>query len=408
MEIVLAIFGSEGDVRPNLALGRALQHRGHVVRVLSSPDSRELVAAAGLAFQPVGSDVRALMAAKARYCIDRPARAAGPMTRALKIDLRKQFRELPGLIGRPDLVIGSGLMLAGPSVAEAIGRPYCHTLFAPVALRSLAHGPAVFPFQWGGPLLNRLLWCLADAGLNASLRGLLNRGRRRLGLAPVTNVYAHLAARALLAIDPELAPLPADAAPFCPQTGYWHLASASGLSPRLERFLDRNPAPVYIGFGSMGDPHAGRTARAVTQAIRWAGVRAVVQAGWAGLQVRENERVLAVSGRLPHDRLFPRVAAVIHHGGAGTVSTAARAGVPQVLAPHLLDQYYWGRQVHRLGLGPRPLARRNLALRALTVALREVVDDPGYRRRAAALAVPLGARDGIAEAMRLLPVLAAA
>ncbi len=408
MEIVLAIFGSEGDVRPNLALGRALRNRGHLVRVLSSPDSRNLAAAAGLTFQPVGSDVRALMAAKARDYIDRPVRAAGPMTRALKTDLRKQFQELPGLIGRPDMVIGSGLMLAAPSVAEAIGRPYRHTLFTPVALRSSAHGPAVFPFQRGAPLLNRLLWGLADTGLNASLRGLLNRGRRRLGLAPVTSVYAHLAARALLAVDPELAPLPADAAPSCPQTGYWHLASESGLPPRMERFLDRGPAPVYIGFGSMGDPDTRRTARAVAQAIRWAGVRAVVQAGWAGLQVRENEKVLAVSGRLPHDRLFPRMAAVVHHGGAGTVSTAARAGVPQVLAPHLLDQYYWGRQVHRLGLGPRPLARRNLAPRALAAALREVVDDPGYRHRAAALAVPLGARDGVAEAVRLLPALAAA
>jgi UDP:flavonoid glycosyltransferase YjiC (YdhE family) len=408
MEIVLTIFGSEGDVRPNLALGRALQHRGHVVRVLASPDSRSLAAAAGLAFQPVGSDVRALMTANARYYIDRPVRATGPMTRALKTDLRRQFRELPGLIGRPDLVIGSGLMLAGSSVAEAIGRPYCHAMFAPVALRSRAHGPVVFPFQRGTPMLNRLLWCLADAGLNLSLRGVLNRSRRRLGLAPVTRVYAHLAARVLLAVDPELAPLPADVAPPCARTGYWHLVSDAGLPPRVERFLDRGPPPVHIGFGSMGDPHGRRTARAVEQAIRWAGVRAVVQAGWAGLQVRESPQVLAFSGHLPHDRLFPHVAAVVHHGGAGTVSTAARAGVPQVLVPHLLDQYYWGRQVHRLGLGPRPLARRNLDPRALAAALREVVDDTGYRRRAAALSVPLRARDGVVEAVRLLPALVAA
>jgi UDP:flavonoid glycosyltransferase YjiC (YdhE family) len=408
MDILLAIFGSEGDVRPNLALGRALQGRGHGVQVLSSPDSRWLVETAGLAFQPVGSDVRALMAANARFYIDRPLRAAVPMTKALQADLVKQFREMPGRIGRPDLVIGSGLMLAGPSLAEAIGRPYLHAMFTPVILRSCGHGPMTFPFQKGAPLLNRLLWILSNAGMEISLRGLLNRERRRLGLASVPAVYTHLAARVLLAADPELAPLPADVDPPCLQTGYWHLASEERLPSRLERFLAQGTPPVYIGFGSMGDPHPARTAQAVQRAVQMAGVRAVVQGGWGGLCVRESARVLSIGGRLPHDRLFPRVAAVVHHGGAGTVMTAARAGVPQVLAPHLLDQYYWGRQIHRLGLGPRPLSRRRLDAGALAGALHDVVAEAGPRRRAAALAAPLRARDGVGDAVARLSRLAGA
>ncbi len=368
MDVLLAIFGSEGDVRPNVALGQGLQARGHTVRVCASPDSRRLVEGAGLPFEPVGGDVRGLMAANARYYIDRPYRAAGPMTRTLKCELVRQFRELPRLVGRPDLVIGSGLMLAGPSVAEAIGRPYHHAMFTPVILRSRAHGPVCFPFQSRLPLVNRLLWLLAGVGLELSLRGLMNRERRRLGLAPIPNVYAHLANRLLLAADRELAPLPADVDRSCPQTGYWHLAPQGALTPRLEQFLDRGPFPVYIGFGSMGDPDPARTAAAVQRGIQMAGVRAVV-----------------------------------HHGGAGTVMTAARAGVPQVLAPHLLDQYYWARRIQRLALGPRPLARRRLDARALADALQAVVADDGFRRRAAALAAPLRARDGIHEALSLLP-----
>ena len=125
MDVLLAIFGSEGDVRPNVALGQGLQARGHTVRVCASPDSRRLVEGAGLPFEPVGGDVRGLMAANARYYIDRPYRAAGPTTRTLKGELVRQFRELPRLVGRPDLVIGSGLMLAGPSVAEAIVATAC-------------------------------------------------------------------------------------------------------------------------------------------------------------------------------------------------------------------------------------------------------------------------------------------
>ena len=402
MEILLAIFGSEGDVRPNLALGQGLQAQGHMVRVCASPDSRRLVEAAGLPFQPVGSDVRALMAANARYYIDRPYRAAGPMTRALKVDIVKQFRDLPRRIGRPDMVIGSGLMFAGPSLAEAIGRPYWHTMFTPVILRSCAHGPVAFPFQRRAPLFNRLLWLLAGFGLELSLRGLLNRERRHLGLAPIPNVYAHLTARVILAADMELAPQPEDVDPPCPQTGYWHLSPTEELTPRLEQFLSQGPPPVYIGFGSMGDPHPASTAAAVRQAIQMAGVRAVVQSGWGYLRVEASERVLPVTGRLPHARLFPHMAAVVHHGGAGTVMTAARAGAPQVLAPHLLDQYYWGQRIQRLGLGPRPLTRRRLDARALASALQAVVADGGFRSRAAALAAPLRARDGIREALGLL------
>ncbi len=405
MKVLLAIFGSEGDVRPNVALGRELQTRGHAVRVCASPDSRRLVEDAGLAFQPVGSDVRALMAANARYYIDRPYRAAGPMTRTLKGEIVRQFSELPPLVGQADVVIGSGLMFAAPSVAEAIGRPYWHAMFTPVVLRSRAHGPVAFPFQSGAPVVNRLLWLLAGIGLEISLRGLLNRQRRRLNLGPVGNVYTHLTTRVVLAADHELAPLPADVDPPCLQTGYWHLAPPERLPSRVERFLANGPAPVYIGFGSMGDPDPVRTAAAVRRAIRMAGVRAVVQGGWGHLRVAGSEQVLSVSGRLPHARLFPHMAAVVHHGGAGTVMTAARAGVPQVLAPHLLDQYYWGRRIQCLALGPRPLVRRRLDARALSNALRAVVADDGFRRRATALAAPLQSRDGIGEALAHLPLM---
>lgn len=406
MDILLAIFGSEGDVRPNLALGRGLIARGHRVRVCASPDSRALVEGAGLAFQPVGSDVHGLMTANARYYIDRPLRGAGPMMRALKIDIAKQFRELPRLVGRPDLVIGSGLMIAGPSVAEAIGRPFRLAMFTPAILRSGAHGPVVFPFQRETPFLNRLLWAISGLGLELNLRGLLNRERRLLGLAPIRNVYTHLVTRVLLAADPELAPIPADADRPGHQTGYWHLRPKETLPSRLERFLARGSRPVFIGFGSMGDPEPRRTAEAVERAVRAAGVRAVVQSGWGGLRVAASDRLLPVSGRLPHARLFPRMAAVVHHGGAGTVMTAARAGAPQVVAPHLLDQYYWARRIQCLGLGPAPLPRRRLDARQLAAALRRVVEDGGFRQRARARAVPLQRRDGVRQAVDLMPRLA--
>jgi UDP:flavonoid glycosyltransferase YjiC (YdhE family) len=400
MEILLVSYGSTGDVRPLLALGLALRERGAHVRVCAPPDSRPLFRAAGISYSSLGGNVRQLMDAKADRFVGRPLAAMAPMTRALRQELAIQFRRLPEAVKSADMVIGSGLALAVPSVAEACGVPYRYAFSIPALLPSRDHAPVTVPWQNLPPLCNRVLWRLADSLLDLGYRFILNGYRRGLGLPVLDHVMPHLTANLIVAADKELAPLPPEAPSDCRQTGYWHAPRKDPLPAAIEAFLDKGPLPIYIGFGSMGDPTPRQTVSKLRQAVGLAGVRAIIQSGWAGWSFESDGDCLCVAGDLPHERLFSRVAGVVHHGGAGTVMAAARAGVPQVIIPHLLDQYYWGQRIVTLGIGPPPLPINRLNVQTLARALRRMLTSPGMRARARTLARPLCRRDGAREAAR--------
>jgi UDP:flavonoid glycosyltransferase YjiC (YdhE family) len=148
----------------------------------------------------------------------------------------------------------------------------------------------------------------------------------------------------------------------------------------------------------MTDSSPQKTSRLLAEAVAVLGVRAIIAKGWAGLGQEVCAKNIKMIGHVPHASLFPQMAAVIHHGGAGTVYAAARAGVPQVVVPHILDQYYWGNRVHKLGLGPRPINRSRLTLRSLVSAVQQCLSDLGIKEEAQSLAMKLRARNGLQEA----------
>jgi UDP:flavonoid glycosyltransferase YjiC (YdhE family) len=157
-------------------------------------------------------------------------------------------------------------------------------------------------------------------------------------------------------------------------------------------FLRAGPAPVFFGFGSMDPDQAARLNDIVAASTEQAGVRAVVQSGWAGLNPRGDD-ILMVDD-LPHDWLFPQMAAVVHHAGAGTTGAGIRAGRPTVAAPILVDQPFWAARLHRLGVAPPPLPLPELSVDNLAAAIRACLDEPAYRDRATQLAADLAAEDG--------------
>jgi len=402
MKILLVTYGSLGDVRPLLALGQALCKYGLPVRVCAPPDSRPLFEKAGLAYAPLGTDVRQLMAAFADRLVGRPLAAMAPMTRLLKRELEIQFRQLPAEVAAADLVLFSGLAVSVPSLAEACGVPYRYAVSIPALLPSRYHAPLTVPWQHLPPLCNVVLWRLAGIFLNSGYRPQINRHRRRLGLRPLKEVMTHLTANMVVAADRELAPLPPEAPADCRQTGYWHAPSHHPLPEAVERFIDRGPPPIYIGFGSMGDSRPRRTLSLLRQAVRRAGLRALIQSGWAGWRFASDDTCLCVTEDLSHERLFPRLTGAVHHGGAGTTMAAARAGIPQIIIPHLLDQYYWGRRILVNGLGPPPIPKNRLHAGVLARAMRRMASSPSLRVNARTMSKPLQQRNGVQEAVRWL------
>ena len=399
MRILFAPYGTRGDVQPMLALALGLTSRGHRVKFVAPSNSVAWIRAHGLECESNGVDVEA----EIRAAGSDPAAMRGHRRRITEVLLPTLFETVSNAAEGVEAVVGAGIPLAAPSVAESRRVPYLYALFCPNALPNSESPPPVVPWQTLPRWLNALLWRAGELATVLTVGRGINAGRARLGLPPVRAGFTHLMAPTILAADPELAPLAADAWPPAAQTGAWILDDKTTLDPAVTAFLRSGPPPVYVGFGSMFAKSARGLAQCVLRAAELAGCRLLVAGGWASLDagVSRSTQVLAVA-EVPHDKVFPFVAAAVHHGGAGTTTAAARAGIPQVIVPHGFDQYYWGHRVAALGLGPPALPVGRLTADALAARLKAVCNGSGFRDRAVDLASRAAGRDGVPAAVQYL------
>ncbi|MEV5433229.1 glycosyltransferase [Streptomyces sp. NPDC052701] len=350
MRVLLSTIGSRGEVQPVVALALQLKELGQEAVVCAPPDFQEWAKSLGIAYVPVGPELRAT----AR----RPAEAMPtPEQRRQMIEgtVADQFAAVGSAAEGCETIVGGGaLAVAARSVAEQRGIRYVYAAFAPVTLPSPHHAPPSFGLLGekpaDGSVDNRALWARDAQRWNAMWSAALNARREAAGLAPVREVSRHIFTDApWLAADPTLAPWPEPSELSVFQTGAWTLTDHRPLPTELERFLDAGEPPVHFGFGSVRAPEG--IARTMIAAARALGRRAILARGWAGLSLDEAAPDCLVIGEVNQQALFQRVAAVVHHGGAGTTTTATAAGAPQVIVPQMFDQFYFARRVDQLGIG---------------------------------------------------------
>ena len=399
MKVALVTFGSRGDVQPLLALALALRAAGHDVLLAAPPENADWAQSCGCSFRPLGGDVQAFL----QSCPEpHTLRAAIAFGRFLQQEIEAQFAQLPAIIQGADLVLAAALILAAPTVAESLGLPYRFIAFCPQVLPSSQH-PSVLIRHHNLPRwANWLSWWLTNKTDIFRFKAIINRHRRGLGLGPVRDLWAHfLGDRVVVASDKVLAPVPRDVEQRYTQTGYFHLQPTGKLPADLEAFLASGPPPLYVGFGSMPNRHPEATTCLVLEAARSAAQRVILSSGLAEPDMI-MEKACKVVNNVPHTLLFPQVAAVVHHGGSGTTATAAKAGVPQIIVPHILDQYYWASRIHRSGLGPRPIWRSRLTPQRLAQAMHECVSKETMRERARQVGRILQSCDSLGQAVRLI------
>ncbi|MGK3984467.1 glycosyltransferase [Sorangium sp. So ce136] len=403
MKAVLAPVGSRGDVQPMLALGAALARAGHEVSLCVAENYRSSVEALGLAYVRGGEDAQHLMTRR-EVKVRGPLRFTkwGRLIEIGRIMVREQFAALEEAARGADLIVGTLLTTAAPSVAEHLGIPCFRACYFPASMPTADLPSIVFGALNGPPWFNRATWKVHALVDNVGLRALVNEYRVTRKLAPIEDVYAHASSRLtpLMAFDTEFAPLPGDF-PAVHATGYWFLDSDEPLPADVEEFLAAGDAPVYVGFGSMPSADPAECTAAVLAAVRRAGCRALLSSGWAGIGEGVRDPRCKVIGAVHHAALFPRLSAVVHHGGAGTTAAALRAGVPQIIVPHMFDQHYWGSRVSASGLGPAPLKRR-FSADALASAIRRTLGDTTMARRARAVAERVRASRGAQRAVEVL------
>ncbi len=350
MRILLSTIGSRGDVQPLVALGLQLKELGQDVHMCVPPDFSEWIEGLGMTTTPIGPELRST--GKTNPMAARPT--PEQIRQMMEGTVATQFETITAAAQGCDLIVGAtALQIAAPSIAEKMDIPYFFAAYCPAVLPSPHHAPPVLPMQGDKPVTMTdysELWEKDAQRWNAQWKEILNPHRERLGLEPVSDVRSYiLTEQPWLACDAVLGPWddPEDETVF--QTGAWIVKDERPLDAELEAFLDAGDPPIYFGFGSISAPED--FSRVTIETARALGRRAILLKGWADLSRVDNEPDCIAIGEVNHQALFKRVAAIVHHGGAGTTHAATRGGAPQVLIPQHYDQYYWASRVQQIGIG---------------------------------------------------------
>ncbi len=319
-------------------------------------------------------------------------------------ELIAQFKLLPDIIDGADLLIGSSLTFAMSTLAESLGIPYRFIAFTPQMLPSGYHPFPAFKHQRMPYWYNRMTWQFAGLIDRFSITRLINIHRRRLGLKLIRDAWRNILSRhVIVASDSAISSVPPDIIkPAVTQTGYMHLNQPNRRMPELDAFLAAGPPPFYAGFGSMPVRDQMRNVSIIAEAVRLTGQRAIIGKFWKAPSQFSNSNDIFFIQKYPHLNLFPKMAAVIHHGGAGTTATTAVSGVPQIIIPHLLDQYYWGNEIYKYGLGPRPIWRSKLTSQKLADTIRECLSNESLKQNARKAAGIIKQQDGLELTVREL------
>lgn len=377
MRIAIMTIGSRGDVQPYIALGTALKANGHTVRIVTGEGFGAMIDDAGLETGRIGIDFEALIADPELKAALRSPRALMRAYRSSGELIDRTLKDSWHAIGEADLIIYHPKMLSAPHIAQKLGCPAILASVVPMIVPTGAFESPLLPIRSLGPAMNRLGHKLVLYGAKRGFGGRVRAFRQQVLDLPErsdrgTDILTVNGSPvpSITGVSRALVPMPPDAAQHA-AIGYWFSEPQEDFRPeeRLANFLSSGPAPIYFGFGSMIGTDPSRTAREIIAALAATGQRGILASGWGGLEASDCPPNCIQIGAAPHSWLFPRCAAVVHHGGVGTTHEGLRWGRPTLICPVFGDQMFWGRRVADIGAGPPPLKEKRFERRRLADAL---------------------------------------
>jgi sterol 3beta-glucosyltransferase len=413
MIVTIIASGSRGDVQPYVALGKGLKEAGHTVRVLATRDFQNLVTGYGLEFVDMGGSMETVaQGMQALLEQGNMLKILASMGQAAQL-LASQaaVSGLAACQGSDRIISGLGGLFVGLALSEKLGIPFVPAYLYPFTpTREFPSVLTPLPQTRLTSWANRLSHRLAQQMMWQTTRTADNKARRQvlhMTPAPFWGPFASLQQQKqtiLYGYSPQVLPPPKDWGDFIHVTGYWFLDPPAGWEPPVDlmNFLQSGPPPIYIGFGSIPNSRPEKTADLVLQALARTGQRGVLSSGWGGLKKENLPETVFMIGSIPHSWLFPQMAAVVHHGGAGTTAAGLWAGIPAIVTPFFGDQPFWGKRVYALGVGPRSIPRKRLTLDRLVESIRCVVSDKAMQQKAARLGERIRAENGVARAVATL------
>jgi UDP:flavonoid glycosyltransferase YjiC (YdhE family) len=411
MKILIFTGGSRGDVQPYVALGQGLQAAGHTVTVLGATDFQALITGYGLDFVATSENVEAFARQLQTEGGNMLKLLAIQGKAAVELARRSAVVGLAAAQGAGLFIAGLGGIFTAAALAEKLSIPLVPAYLYPFApTRAFAGILTPLPQTPLTMWANRSSHHVARQMMWQTLRTADAKARTEvLGLrpAPLNGPFDWIDRHSPLTLygySPAVLPRPTDWDAHSHVTGYWFLDSAATWQPPADllAFLADGPPPIYIGFGSMSSRNPQEATDLALTALHETGQRGILYQGWGGLQGEKLPHTVHVVGSTPHAWLFARMAAIVHHGGAGTTGASLAAGVPSIVTPFFADQPFWAQRVYDLGVGPRGVPRRKLTASALAAAIYAAVSDQAMRARAAALGARMRAENGVEAAVALI------
>ncbi|NES24757.1 MAG: glycosyltransferase family 1 protein [Symploca sp. SIO3E6] len=420
MNVLIVTLGSRGDVQPYVALGNGLKEAGHQVTVCTSAVFQSFITNHGLDYGYMNDELIQLMGSDAgREAMENTNNLWGTMKTTIKLFKRVKplFRQTLHDIWHtaqavnPDVIIlASKAAVLAESIADKLEIPLLMSMPFPQFVPSAQMPSLGFPELKIGAWYNRLTYRLVHGmvGLYSSIPKEFRHQVLQLPPKPKHLGILHRADGSLIPLlhcySEQVVPRPTDWYDSAYVNGYWFLNQQDEWQPsaELSRFLAAGEAPIYIGFGSMAGRNPQRLAQISLEALQATNQRGILATGWGGLQVSHLPETIFKLDQAPHDWLFPRVSAVVHHGGAGTTAAGLRAGCPTIICPFFGDQPFWGRRVQALGVGSKPIPQKQLTAKKLAQAIREVTLNSSLRQQAKMLGEKIRAEDGIKNAIAII------
>ncbi|KAL8170202.1 hypothetical protein V2J09_022006 [Rumex salicifolius] len=403
LQIVMLIVGTRGDVQPFVAIGKRLQDYGHRVRLATHANFKDFVLTAGLEFFALGDMVK-----------NKGFLPSGPSEIPIQRNQMKDiiYSLLPacsdpdesGVPFKADAIIANPPAYGHTHVAEALKVPI-HIFFTmPWTPTSEFPHPLSRVKQTAG---YRISYQIVDSLIWLGIRDMINDVRKKkLKLRPVTYLSGSQGSDSQVPHgyiwSPHLVPKPKDWGPKIDVVGFCFLDLASNYEPppSLVEWLESGEKPIYIGFGSLPVEEPQKMTEIIVEALQKTGQRGIINKGWGGLgELAKPKDFVYLLDNCPHDWLFPRCAAVVHHGGAGTTAAGLKAACPTTIVPFFGDQPFWGDRVHARGVGPPPIPVDEFALDKLIDSINFMLK-PEVKENAMELSLAMQNEDGVTGAVK--------
>jgi sterol 3beta-glucosyltransferase len=412
LKILITTIGTRGDVQPYVALGRALMDAGHEITICTCVHFEPFIRENGLGYAYVNNDFIDFMHSPEGKVILGNAGSLWDTVKALAPTISKlgdlQERQMIDVWAAceehsPDLIIYHPKALGAPDFAEKLGVPCMLAFWLPIYVPTSRFPAMGFPELPLGGGYRRFTYQVIRKTLSMMSKR-VRKWRKQNGLgshSPGSRLRFPDGSPipVLHGFSRHIIPRPEDWPKTATVTGFWFLDQGEGWNPpgALTEFLAGGEPPIYFGFGSIFGRDPKQVTQIILEAVRSTGVRAILARGWGGIESGDltlSESILFIEAA-PHSWLFPRVDAVVHHGGCGTTAAGLLAGKPSIICPFFGDQPFWGRYVERLGAGPAPIPQKRLAVASLCHAIDTVKTDAIMRENAAALGRRIREENGI-------------